>query len=161
MSASLALVAGMTAALYTLAPTGWYQLCQEDPTQCQTVIGDMPSVREADAVNRAVNAAMQPQEETGGADVWKVGGPTGDCEDYALAKRDLLIRSGVGSAYVRIAIGETARGESHAVAVVTTKSGTYVLDNLDQRLVPIARSKLRITAVQSPADPRMWLRPAH
>lgn len=158
MSASLALVAGMTAALYTVAPTGWYKLCVEAPTQCQPAAGDMPTVDQADAINRRINAAMRPEAEIGPADVWKVGGKTGDCEDYALAKRDLLIRAGIGSAYARIAVGNTAAGERHAVLVVTTADGEYVLDNLSPRLVPIGRSTLKITALQSPDNPLVWIR---
>lgn len=45
-----------------------------------------------DRVNRQVNGAMRPQAEAGNADVWKIGGATGDCEDYALTKRAALLR---------------------------------------------------------------------
>ncbi|WP_053239942.1 transglutaminase-like cysteine peptidase [Pleomorphomonas koreensis] len=160
MSASLALIAGLTAAMYTVAPTGWYRLCSDDPAQCRPVTGTMPDLGEVDAVNRLINDRMRPQAEANGADVWKVGGLKGDCEDYALAKRDLLLRYGVGSAYARMAVGMTAAGDSHAVLIVTTTAGLYVLDNLQQRVVPLARSTMQITAIQSPFDPRLWIKDA-
>ncbi len=158
MSASLALIAGLTAAMYTVAPTGWYRLCQDDPAQCRPVVGDLPTIGEADAINRVVNISMRPQAEIGQADVWQVGGFTGDCEDFALTKRAMLIEAGVGSAYARIAVGETAAGERHAVLIVTTTSGTFVLDNLSQRLVPASQSTMHITAMQSPFDPHLWIK---
>tara|TARA_R110002073_G_scaffold200361_6_gene359518 strand:+ start:1224 stop:1670 length:447 start_codon:yes stop_codon:yes gene_type:complete len=45
------------------------------------------------AVQRTVNLSVELVEERGGKDVWKVAriGGDGDCEDFALLKRKLLI----------------------------------------------------------------------
>ena len=60
---------------------------------------------------------------------WILGGLNGDCEDYVLAKRSVLIEQGYGD-YVSIATA-WVRGEGyHAVLVVQAKEGEYVLDNL-------------------------------
>ena len=59
-----------------------------------------------------------------------MGGVSGDCEDYALAKRDALIAAGIGSANARIATGVLPSGEYHAMLIVSTKRGDFVLDNL-------------------------------
>ncbi len=161
MPASLALVAGVSAALYTLAPAGWYKLCLDQPEVCAVRHGDLvPTLAMVDAVNRRVNAAMAPRREPAGADVWTVGGKVGDCEDYALAKRAALIGMGVPSGHARIATGRLKSGEGHAVLIVTTDAGDRVLDNRTDRLRPLADAGFRIEAIQSAADPRIWLRAA-
>lgn len=53
----------------------------------------------------------------------------GDCEDYALAKRQKLLDLGYDVKYLRLATCWTPFGEYHAVLVVTTDKGDYVLDN--------------------------------
>ncbi|MFN3523126.1 MAG: transglutaminase-like cysteine peptidase [Phenylobacterium sp.] len=53
----------------------------------------------------------------------------GDCEDYVLAKRRELIALGVPEGALSIAIGRTPRREVHAVLLIATPAGEYVLDN--------------------------------
>lgn len=159
MSASLALVAGMTAALYTLAPTGFYRFCADQPTACAPRGGDVvPTVPMLDGVNRRVNAAIRPKAEAPGRDVWRIGGNSGDCEDYALTKRAALLKAGVASSRLRLAVGTLANGEGHAVLVVATCCGELVLDNRTDRLLPPSAARIRWRSIQSPDDPRMWLR---
>lgn len=158
----MGLLATLVIVGYTLAPTGFYELCAEQPRQCEPVAARRSvSPREIDAVNRRVNAAVRPQTESPGQDIWKVGGVSGDCEDYALAKRDALVAAGIGSANARIATGVLPFGEYHAVLIVTTKSGDFVLDNLTNELRPLGRQNFMIVSVQSARDPRLWQRVRH
>ncbi|EJL34048.1 putative periplasmic protein [Caulobacter sp. AP07] len=60
----------------------------------------------------------------------------GDCEDYALEKRRRLIAAGVPAQALSMAVAVTARGESHAVLVVSFESGDWVLDNLTPWATP-------------------------
>ena len=60
----------------------------------------------------------------------------GDCEDYALEKRRQLIAAGVPEAALSLAVAVTARGESHAVLMISLKSGDWVLDNLTPWATP-------------------------
>ncbi len=53
----------------------------------------------------------------------------GDCEDYALTKRKLLIEDGLPSDDLRLATCWTEDGEYHAVLTVETDKETLVLDN--------------------------------
>ena len=57
------------------------------------------------------------------------GGGAGDCEDYALAKRSALLAAGVDHSSLRLATCTVETGEGHAVLVVTTDQGQFVLDN--------------------------------
>ncbi len=60
----------------------------------------------------------------------------GDCEDYALEKRRQLIAAGVPETALSMAVAFTARGESHAVLMVSLESGDWVLDNLTPWATP-------------------------
>ncbi|WP_246263421.1 transglutaminase-like cysteine peptidase [Caulobacter soli] len=60
----------------------------------------------------------------------------GDCEDYALEKRRRLIAAGVPAEALSMAVAVTARGETHAVLVVSFESGDWVLDNLTPWATP-------------------------
>ena len=158
----MGLLATLVIVGYTLAPTGFYKLCADQPRQCEPVAARrLVAFSEIDAVNRRVNAAIRPQPESPGQDIWKVGGASGDCEDYALAKRDALIAAGLGSANAQLAVGVLPSGEYHAVLIVTTKIGAYVLDNLTNELRPLGRQNFMIVSVQSARDPRLWQRVGH
>lgn len=158
----MGLLATLVIVGYTLAPTGFYVLCAEQPRQCEPVAPRRPvALSEIDAVNRRVNAAIRPQPEPPGRDIWKVGGSSGDCEDYALAKRDVLIAAGIGSANARLAVGVLPSGEYHAVLIVTTKSGNFVLGNLTNELRPLGRQNFAVVSVQSAWSPRLWQRVRH
>jgi predicted transglutaminase-like cysteine proteinase len=84
----------------------------------------------------------------------------GDCEDFVLAKRSALLAQGVPSAALSIALATTPAGERHAVLLVNTAGGEYVLDNLDQRVEHWSRSRLRWMERQYPGEPLRWVRAA-
>ena len=75
-------------------------------------------------------------EQYGREDVWAL--PTsgkGDCEDFALLKRKMLIERGWPVSSLAITVGATAQGEAHAVLTVSTDRGDYVLDNLTSSIL--------------------------
>ena len=76
----MGLLATLVIVGYTVAPAGFYTLCAEQPRQCEPVVARQPvALSEIDAINRRVNAAIRPQREPSGQDIWKVGGVSGDC----------------------------------------------------------------------------------
>ncbi len=98
---------------------------------------DQPTMEMVIALNDRVNHAIKAetdQEIYHVADYWTapgVGpGARGDCEDFALEKRRLLIESGIPSQALSIAIVRTPAGEVHAVLVLSAQQGDYILDNL-------------------------------
>lgn len=153
---------------YTMAPTGFYMLCVAVPSACKITRArnvrtgadgvdlTLDTLELIDRVNREVNAAMKPQPEAPGVDVWKIGGSTGDCEDYALTKRKALIAKGFPSAALLVATVVTRRGEDHAVLVVRTDRGDFVLDNLSQTVKPWTRTGYTFTSMQAQENPRLW-----
>ncbi|WP_304280658.1 transglutaminase-like cysteine peptidase [Caulobacter segnis] len=89
-------------------------------------------------VTRSVNAQITPKsdlEAFGREDFWALPlteglGKGGNCKHYVLEKRKVLIDEGFDPESLSIAIVRIPRGEIHAVLVVSTTAGDYVLDNL-------------------------------
>lgn len=79
-------------------------------------------------VNRQV-AYTTDEELYGKPDRWALPTDRGDCEDYALKKRQLLKLWHLPAGALRIATCWTEGDEYHAVLTVETDRGTYVLDN--------------------------------
>jgi predicted transglutaminase-like cysteine proteinase len=90
-------------------------------------------------VNREVNRERYVRDDAlyGKPEFWELmAGRGGDCEDYALTKRKRLIESGLDPACLQIARGRVAPGEGHAVLLVETDRGAYVLDNIVPEVLP-------------------------
>ena len=109
------------------------------------------------SVNQRVNNNMRYREDRGVLDDWRVGGSAGDCEDYALTKRAQLINKGVPAGALRMAATQTRRGQPHAVLIVRTDRGDFVLDNLSASVKTRGASGYRINKMAS-NDPRVWTR---
>jgi predicted transglutaminase-like cysteine proteinase len=141
-------------------PLGFQLYCLENPQQCRAsgkssvqATGNMMATLMQ--VNASVNHQIKPRNEVG--DTWSVDPTYGDCEDYAMTKRSHLIGKGVPSSALRIAYVKTSWGEGHAVLVVRTDSGEFVLDNLTSAVLPIQRTGLRVMSMSS-ANPTRWYR---
>lgn len=143
----------------TAPPLGYQILCLQHPDQCQgggasSVKAGRSTLKQLDSVNRAINRAIRPKSD-GRADVWTVGSKSGDCEDYVLAKRQALIAKGFPASALRVAYVKTAAGEGHALLVVRTNDGDYVLDNLNSSVRKLASSGYRVQSM-SGSDPLVW-----
>ena len=143
-----------------LAPFAMQVFCAKSPRQCAvagtasqvTATNDLLAV--LSQVNRRVNAAISPRNDR--ADSWSANSSAGDCEDYVLTKRAQLIRKGVAAGSLRIATTTTPWGEGHAVLVVKTSQGDYVLDNLSNQVKTLRASGYRILSMSS-SDPTRWV----
>ncbi|RZJ18775.1 MAG: hypothetical protein EON91_03780 [Brevundimonas sp.] len=97
---------------------------------------DKATWKQVQALNRDVNRRIRHQSDLktyGSADRWTVpttSGARGDCEDYVLAKRRALVAAGVPATALSIALVRTRWGEEHAVLLLATHEGEFVLDNL-------------------------------
>jgi predicted transglutaminase-like cysteine proteinase len=95
-------------------------------------------------VNSHVNSTIREVsdlEQYGREDVWALpASGKGDCEDFALLKRQMLIERGWPASALSITIGATPQGEAHAVLTVSTTQGQYVLDNLTSSILTPAQT---------------------
>ena len=90
-------------------------------------------------VNNAVNREPGVTDLAlyGRPEFWTLmDGHGGDCEDYALTKRARLIAAGLPPDCLQIARGRLFDGSGHAVLLVETDRGAYVLDNINPAILP-------------------------
>ncbi len=118
----------------------WNEFCRRYPGECAIDLNEAAFVTLTPktfgtiaAVNRRVNADIAPMTDLdhwGVADRWDV--PTdgyGDCEDYQLLKRKLLVEAGLPRRAMRMAVVIDEKNEGHAVLIVRTNRGDLTLDN--------------------------------
>ncbi len=74
---------------------------------------------------------MTDMELYGRDEVWAYPVDAGDCEDFVLLKRKLLIEKGFPVNTLLITVVRKPDGEGHAVLTVRTAQGDYILDNLN------------------------------
>ena len=81
----------------------------------------------------------------------------GDCEDYVLMKRRLLIAEGLPLQALLVTIVKDENGEGHAVLTVITDRGDFVLDNMHNSVKPWNALPYRYVKRQSQFDPDIWM----
>lgn len=77
------------------------------------------------------------------------GGARGDCEDFALEKRAQLILAGVPANALSLVTAISPVAGRHAVLLVRTTRGDFVLDNLHTRPMPVDQLPYVWLAMQS------------
>jgi predicted transglutaminase-like cysteine proteinase len=130
----------MTTTYETSQPIGHYDLCQRLPSECRVLRPNVSIINLTQAswsriidVNGAVNSMIKPatdQEMWGTEEVWSYPSNKGDCEDYVLLKRKLLMKAGFAEGNLLITVVRQIDGSGHAVLTVVTDRGDFVLDNL-------------------------------
>jgi predicted transglutaminase-like cysteine proteinase len=129
----------------------WDDLGQADPSALPGAWGGLaarikgrPMATMADAVNAFVNAHVAlatDQEVYGVADHWAsldetIAAGRGDCEDFAIAKMQLLEAAGASSRDLYLLlVRDELREVDHAVLLVRAGDDLLVLDNIDQRVL--------------------------
>jgi len=102
------------------------------------------AIERIEAVNRYVNAHVafvNDSRQYGTADYWSPAAETlsrgkGDCEDYAIAKLQMLRRAGFADRDLYLVIlKDQVRRQDHAVLVVRAEGHLLVLDNGTDRLI--------------------------
>lgn len=152
----------------TSVPYGWVDFCNRNTTECDgptlSALDIELSPRtwsEIERVNRRVNEQIEPvtdMEHWGVVDRWDY--PTdgkGDCEDYALFKRKLLIEMGLPRQALLMTVVKDHQGEGHAVLTVKTDRGEFVLDNLTDKVKPWTETGYKYVKRQSQEDPNIWV----
>lgn len=105
-------------------------------------------------VNKLVNGSVKYVQNYDiihyGHDRWSFpNNNEGDCEDFALEKRRLLEKRGVPRSALPIAVVKTSRGDWHAVLVIRTDKGDFVLDQRLPGVRPWKNTPYRYQWVQS------------
>lgn len=154
----------MTTSRPTIAPIAFTQFCDNAADQCVR-IGDRDTVEltkqkraELQRINSEINTAIVYVSELAGQDEWKLSPTSGDCDDYAVTKRQRLLRAGWPSGALRTATARTMSGIGHAVLFVSTTQGDMVLDNRTNVVKPWKSVDPKWIKIQSHENPRVWLK---
>ncbi len=156
-----------TAGARTSVPYGWVDFCNRYSTECDVQGLDAVDIdltpaalSDIERVNRKVNMAVQPvtdMDHWGVVDRWDYPlDGKGDCEDYALLKRKILMHDGYPRQALLVTVVKDHEGEGHAILTIKTNQGEFVLDNLDDRVLPWADTGYRFIKRQSQEDPNVW-----
>jgi predicted transglutaminase-like cysteine proteinase len=125
----------------------WLEFCGRLPDECETDATEA-SVVELDehkwrtivTVNEAVNANIAPLTDLahwGAMDHWDYPNDGfGDCEDYQLLKRKLLVEAGFPRRALRMTVVLDEERAGHAVLMVRTDHGEFILDNKREIVLP-------------------------
>lgn len=115
---------------------------------------------ELNSVNDYVNRLPQVTDEQkfGTADYWTYADAQGgDCEDLALEKRRLLVARGWPADALLLTTVKTWNGEGHAVLLVETARGEFVLDNKNWEIVASKDAPYTWRARQARERPYIWV----
>jgi predicted transglutaminase-like cysteine proteinase len=150
------------------APIGWVEFCIEYDPECKTrpsqprdVMLSAQALKDLDRVNLWVNTHVKPMtdmEHWGVVERWNYPDDGyGDCEDYVLLKRKMLIKAGWPREALLITVVRDRHGDGHAVLTVKTDKGEYILDNQNDHILLWSDTGYRFVKRQSQADPNVWV----
>ena len=150
------------------SPIGYRQFCDVYPTECNfgrqrpaAINLTHDRMGELKEVNDYVNRVVKPVTDI---ELYNVSErwvfPTtgkGDCEDYVLMKRRILMDRGWPASSLLITVVRDQRGDGHAVLTVVTNKGDMILDNQRGRIVNWAETGYYYIKRQSQHDPDVWV----
>jgi predicted transglutaminase-like cysteine proteinase len=150
------------------APIGWTEFCAEHRRECETrpmeardVVLTPTAWRDLVRVNNWVNSKIKPltdMEHWGVVERWSYPDDGyGDCEDYVLLKRRMLMQAGWPRQALLITVVRDQRGDGHAVLTVKTDKGEFVLDNQNEEVLLWSETRYRFVKRQSQTDPNAWV----
>jgi predicted transglutaminase-like cysteine proteinase len=152
----------------TRAPIGWVEFCVEYKPECVTkasaprdVVLTPKAWADMVKVNSWANDNIKPitdLEHWGVVERWNYPDDGyGDCEDYVLLKRRMLMQAGWPREALLITVVRDKKGDGHAVLTVKTNRGEYILDNQEAQILAWNKTGYRFVKRQSQSDPNMWV----
>ena len=152
----------------TLPPIGYVTFCRDHDTECRpaTKLTDRVQLTaqkrvELEQVNKSANDSVSPVTDLdlyGQVEMWTY--PTsnkGDCEDYVLLKRHMLIERGWPESTLLITVVRDENNEGHAVLTVRTDRGDLVLDNKRREILTWNATTYTFIKQQSERNPLVWI----
>jgi predicted transglutaminase-like cysteine proteinase len=150
------------------APIGWVEFCSEYAHECDTrpaeardVVLSAKAWKDLARINKWVNSKIKPvtdMDHWGVVERWNYPDDGyGDCEDYVLLKRRMLIQAGWPRQALLITVVRDKRGDGHAVLTVKTDKGEFILDNQSEDILLWSETGYRFVKRQSQTDPNVWV----
>ena len=136
--------AHMQLAGLTSQPIGHYNYCKQYPSDCKIKASSRAAPEltrerwndlvEVNSYSNSTIAPVTDLEGFGVEELWTYPTSYGDCEDYVLMKRHMLMQRGWPASSLLITVVLQPNGEGHAVLTVRTDRADYVLDNLNGKI---------------------------
>lgn len=151
----------------TRPPIGYLAFCRRQAGECDATAPQAPRPRldarrwqELDAVNATVNMTVAPVTDLDlykTVEYWTYPDGSGDCEDYVLAKRRMLLERGWPASALLVTVVRDEEGLGHAVLTVTTDRGDFILDNKTSEIRDWRETPYLYQKRQSASDPLRWV----
>ncbi len=151
----------------SLPPIGYVRFCDRHPDECATRESDLKRIslttdrwHDLIMINNYVNQSVLPvtdKELYGRIEHWTYPNSKGDCEDYVLLKRRLLMQKGWPASSLLITVVLDENDEGHAILTARTAQGDFLLDNKNQSVMSWNQSPYRFVKRQSYRDPQTWV----
>src|SRR5258708_3306001 len=130
----------------TRPPIGWVDFWREYAPECESkaleprdVVLSPRAWRDLARINRWVNDSVWPitdMDHWGVVERWNYPDDGyGDCEDYVLLKRKMLLQAGWPRQALLITVVRDKNGDGHAVLTVKTDKGEFILDNQNPEIL--------------------------
>jgi len=164
---AMAAPASMTTLGKTNPPIGHYEYCQANASKCGPMRDNGPmELTEAKwktllKVNYTANSMIEPltdQEIYGVEERWTLPTTVGDCEDYVLLKQKMLVERGFAPSDLLITVVLQPNGDGHAVLVVRTDRGDFVLDNMRNKVLLWTDTEYSFLKRQSTRNAGQWVK---
>jgi predicted transglutaminase-like cysteine proteinase len=150
------------------APIGWIDFCAEHVRECDNrtveardVVLTQKSWKDLVRINRWVNDNIKPitdMDHWGVVERWSYPDDGyGDCEDYVLLKRKMLMQAGWPQQALLITVVRDQKGEGHAVLTVKTDKGEFILDNQEDQVLLWSETGYRYVKRQAQTNPNIWV----
>ncbi|MCF8477465.1 MAG: transglutaminase-like cysteine peptidase [Pseudolabrys sp.] len=152
----------------TRAPIGWVEFCVEYQSECSTkasaprdIVLTAKTWSDLVKVNAWANDAIKPVtdvEHWGTVERWNYPDDGfGDCEDYVLLKRRMLMQAGWPREALLITVVRDKKGDGHAVLTVKTNRGEFILDNQESQVLAWNKTGYKFVKRQSQSDQNSWV----
>jgi len=149
-------------------PIGWVEFCIRYKPECVTkpsaprdVVLTSQAWSDMVKVNNWANDNIKPMtdlEHWGVVEQWDYPDDGyGDCEDYVLLKRRMLMQAGWPREALLITVVRDKKGDGHAVLTVKTNKGEFILDNQEPQILAWNKTGYRFVKRQSQSDPNVWV----
>jgi predicted transglutaminase-like cysteine proteinase len=152
----------------TRAPIGWVDFCADNPAECRVqpttprdIVLSNKAWTDLSRINKWANDNIKPMtdlEHWGVVEKWSYPDDGyGDCEDYVLLKRRMLMDAGWPREALLITVVREKNGNGHAVLTVKTDKGEFILDNQEERILLWSETSYHYVKRQSQSDPNRWV----
>jgi predicted transglutaminase-like cysteine proteinase len=155
------------------APYGWLHFCSAQPSECEpaqllpTIVPlTSQSWAELSQINAIANREIAPVGDENHYGIYEQGilnwwtypdDGKGNCNDYVLLKRRLLIEAGWPKAALLMTVVIDHHGDGHLILMVRTDRGDLILDNMREDIVSWNRTGYRFVKRQSALNHNDWV----